>query len=83
MLEVATMPVKTQNSATTPTIPYLDNLPDIAFLRLPEVLKVYPVSKPTWYRGIASGKYPKPVVISANCVAWRVGDIKKLLEQTK
>lgn len=60
--------------------PVIDQLPDDAFLRLPQVLAVWPISKASWYRGIAEGKYPKSVQISDNTVAWRVGDIRALLE---
>lgn len=60
--------------------PVIDQLPDDAFLRLPQVLAVWPISKASWYRGVANGKYPKSVQISDNTVAWRVGDIRALLE---
>lgn len=60
--------------------PVLDQLPDTAFLRLPQVLAVWPVSKSSWYRGVANGKYPAPVRICDNTAAWRVGDIRALLQ---
>lgn len=70
--------------SSKPTIkpPEFDQLPDTAFLRLPQVLVVWPVSKSSWYRGVANGKYPKPVHIGDNTSAWRVGDIRALLEQS-
>jgi len=49
-------------------------------LRLPEVLKRYPVSETVWYRGVAAGVYPKPVKLSGRCVAWREEDIDRLVE---
>lgn len=52
------------------------------FLRLPQVLELYPVGKTSWYNGIASGRYPKPVKLSERTSAWRVADIKKLIEET-
>lgn len=51
------------------------------FLRLPEVLKIFPVSKSTWWAGVKSGIYPKPVKLSANITAWRVKDIHELANQ--
>ena len=49
-------------------------------LRLPEVLKVFPVGRTPFYAGIAAGDYPQPVRISRRAVAWRASDIKRLIE---
>jgi len=54
-------------------------LPETGFVRLPQVLKVYPVSKSLWWQGIAEGRYPAPVKLSARCSAWRVEDIRALI----
>jgi prophage regulatory protein len=55
-------------------------LPETGFIRLPQVLSVFPISRSAFWAGVKSGKYPKPVKLSARCTAWRVEDIKKLLE---
>jgi prophage regulatory protein len=52
-----------------------------AFLRLPQILEVIPVSKSTWWEGVKSGRFPKAVKLSANCTAWRVEDIHALVRQ--
>lgn len=49
------------------------------FLRLPEVLKRYPVSKTTWWAGIKAGRYPAGVKLSPRVTAWRAQDIAKLM----
>ncbi|PCI01958.1 MAG: transcriptional regulator [Alphaproteobacteria bacterium] len=54
-------------------------LSQTGFLRLPEVLKLFPVSKSTWWTGVKSGTYPKPVKLSSNITAWRVDDIRTLI----
>ena len=51
-------------------------------LRLPEVLRYYPICRASWYHGVKEGKYPKPVQISARSVAWRLSDILALIERT-
>ena len=51
------------------------------FLRIKQVLKLIPVSKTEWWRGVRSGKYPRSVKISKNVTAWRVEDIQKLMEE--
>lgn len=50
------------------------------FLRLPEVLKLYPVSKSTWWTGVKSGRYPQSVKLGERCTAWRLEDIHALIE---
>lgn len=50
-----------------PTPPHL--------LRLPEVLKIIPVSKSNWWAGVKTGRYPKPVrtvVLNAAAVCYLV-----------
>ncbi|WP_431276853.1 helix-turn-helix transcriptional regulator [Variovorax ureilyticus] len=50
-------------------------------LRLPQVLAMYPIGKSTWWEGVKSGRYPKPIRISTRCVAWRMTDIHALLQE--
>ena len=49
------------------------------FLRLPQVLKLFPVSKSVWWAGIKEGHYPAPVKLSARISAWRIEDIRQLI----
>ena len=56
-------------------------LPEIGFVRLREILMMIPVGKSCWWDGVKSGRYPKPVKVSARCVAWRAEDIRLLVKQ--
>jgi len=56
-------------------------LPETGFIRLPQVLSIYPVSKSTWWEGIRVGKYPQGVKLSGRVTAWRVQDIRRLIEE--
>lgn len=56
------------------------SLPETGFLRLPEVLKLYPVSRSTWWAGVRGGRFPQPVKIGERCTAWRAEDIRALIE---
>ena len=58
-------------------------LDDYGFLRLPEVLRLYPISRSAWYQGILEGRLPQGVKLTKRTVAWRVADIKKLLNDIK
>lgn len=39
------------------------------------------VSRATWYAGIKSGKYPKPIRHPEGNICWRVADIDALCHQ--
>lgn len=56
-------------------------LPLLGYLRLPEVLEVFPVSRASWYAGVKSGKYPKGVKLSARCTAWSAESLRELFER--
>jgi predicted DNA-binding transcriptional regulator AlpA len=55
-------------------------LPAEGLIKLRSVLAVYPVGESTWWAGIRAGKYPKPVHIGVKSRAWRVTDIRALIE---
>ena len=61
----------------------MNTLPETGFIRLPDVLKVYPVSKSTWWAGIKVGRYPKPVKLGPKITAWRVEDIRTLIDKAE
>ena len=61
----------------------MQTLPETGFVRLPAILKIYPVSKTTWWAGIKSGRYPAGVKLSPGCTVWRVEDIRKLIETSQ
>jgi len=55
-------------------------LPATGFVRLPTVLAVYPVSRSAWWAGISAGRYPRGVKLGPRTTAWRVEQIRELLE---
>lgn len=58
----------------------MQELPETGFLRLPQVLSVIPLGKTCWWEGVRSGRFPKPVKLSARCSAWRAEDIHALIK---
>lgn len=59
----------------------MQNTPNNALLRLPQVLALIPVSRSAWWAGCKSGRYPKPVKLGPRTTAWRAADIAALLEK--
>ena len=59
-------------------------LPATGFMRLASMLAPVgpiPVSKSTWWAGVKTGRYPKPVKLGPRITAWRVEDIRALIER--
>lgn len=64
-------------------------LPETGFLRLPQIIgnpnavppipPIIPVKKSCWWEGVKTGRFPKPVKLSARVTAWRVEDIRALI----
>lgn len=48
-------------------------------LRLPQVLKRFPVSRSRFYQGVKEGTFPAPVKVGARTALWRQSDIDKLI----
>ena len=57
------------------------NLPAVGYVRLPQILNIFPVSKSAWWEGCRSGVFPKPVKLGLRTTAWRVEDIRSLMER--
>ena len=67
------------------------NLPTVAFLRLthiigckksnPPIPALIPISRTAWLSGCDAGIYPKPVKLGERSVAWRVQDIKEIIQK--
>jgi prophage regulatory protein len=58
----------------------INSLPETGYVRLPDVLRIFPVSKSTWWAGIKEGRFPAGVKLSERTTAWRVEDIRILIE---
>lgn len=68
-------------------------LPEIGYLRLPQIIgnpkaqppipAVIPISKSAWWQGIRDGRFPAPIKLGPRTTAWRVEDIRALIEQAQ
>lgn len=50
-------------------------------VRIKQVAEMVGFSKPTIYRLINKGVFPKPFNISTNCVVWRVSSIESWIKE--
>ena len=55
-------------------------IPATGFLRLPQILAIFPIGKSTWWEGCRTGRFPKPVKLGARTTVWRAEDIAALVQ---
>ncbi len=51
------------------------------FLRIKQVLEIFPVSRSRWWQGVKSGEYPQGIRLSERCTAWLESDVNALIER--
>ena len=67
----------------------LNRLPETDLVRLSQILgdkkkgipAIIPVSKSSWWAGVKSGRYPKPIKLGERTTCWNVLDIRQLINQ--
>ena len=69
----------------------MHQLPETGYLRLPQIIgnpkaqppipAVIPISKSAWWAGVKSGRFPKPVKLGPRTTAWKVEDIRALIDR--
>ena len=69
----------------------MNALPETGYLRLNQIIgnpkgspptpTIFPVCSSSWWNGVKRGIYPAPVKLSANITAWRVEDIRELIDR--
>lgn len=59
----------------------LSTLPPEAIIRLPDVLRLYPISKSAWWAGVKDGTYPVPTRLGKRSVGWKLREILDLTQR--
>jgi prophage regulatory protein len=72
----------------------MHTLPETGYLRLPQIIgkkpkdkndpglpALIPVCASTWWAGVRSGRFPKPVKLGDRVTVWRVEDVRALIER--
>jgi prophage regulatory protein len=69
------------------------HLPETGYLRLSQIIgkpkadppipPILPLSASTWWAGVKSGRYPKPVKLGPRITVWRIEAIRELISRTQ
>ena len=46
----------------------------------PPIPAIIPIGRSTWWEGVKSGRFPKPIKLGPRTTVWRVEDIEVLME---
>lgn len=68
----------------------MQTLPETGYLRLKQIIgdstanppipPIIPVGKSTFWKGVKSGLFPKPLKLSPRVTVWKVEDIRAFIE---
>lgn len=71
----------------------MNKLPETGYLRIkhilgdkksnPPITPLIPICRTTWWEGVKSGRFPKPIKLTENVTVWKVEDIRKLINQSE
>ena len=71
----------------------MNQLPETGFLRLPQIVgnpkanppipPILPVSRSSFWAGVKSGKYPKPIKLGPRTTVWSVDSIRAFIASAK
>lgn len=65
------------------------HIPEIGFLRISQIIgnrkqnvpALVPVGRSTWWAGVKSGVFPRPVKLGRRITAWRVEDVREVIDR--
>jgi predicted DNA-binding transcriptional regulator AlpA len=57
------------------------SIPTSGFLRLPQILEIFPIGKSTWWEGCRTRRFPKPVKLCPRTTVWRAEDIRAFIDR--
>ncbi|MGZ8157942.1 MAG: helix-turn-helix transcriptional regulator [Methylobacter sp.] len=73
------------------TIATTQQLPEKGFVRLRQLLgdkkanpptpPIIPIGRTSWLNGVKSGKYPRAYKLGERTTAWKVEDIRRLIDE--
>jgi len=65
----------------------MNTLPEEGFLRLRQIIgdesnpAIIPISRSSFLSKVKEGRFPKPVKLGKRTTAWRISDIRALIER--
>jgi prophage regulatory protein len=69
----------------------MNAIPDAGYLRLAQIIgnpranpptpPIIPVCRSSWWAGVKSGKYPRPIKLGPRTTVWRADDIRALIDR--
>jgi hypothetical protein len=64
----------------------MKTIPEEGFVRINQIVGdkispgIIPISKSSWWAGVREGRFPKPIKLGKRTTAWKISDIRKLID---
>jgi predicted DNA-binding transcriptional regulator AlpA len=55
-------------------------IPATGYVRIKQILAIFPVCSSTWWDGCKNGRFPKPIKLGPRTTVWRAEDIRDFIE---
>lgn len=62
-------------------LPALGTIPATGYVRIKQILAIFPVCSSTWWDGCKDGRFPKPIRLGPRTTVWRAEDIRAFIEK--
>ena len=65
----------------------MKTIPEEGFVRINQIIgdkttpAIFPISRSSWLAGVRDGRFPKPVKLGKRTTAWRVADLRQLIQE--
>ncbi|MGA3209211.1 MAG: AlpA family phage regulatory protein [Syntrophales bacterium] len=57
-----------------------NDIPQEGLLRVKQILQIIPISRSGWWQGVRRGRFPQPIKLGPRTTAWKVEDIRLLID---
>ena len=55
-------------------------IPTTGYMRIRQILSIFPIASSTWWDGCRDGRFPKPIKLGPRTTVWRAEDIRAFME---
>ena len=56
-------------------------IPATGYVRIKQILAIFPVCSSTWWEGCKDGRFPKPIKLGPRTTVWKAEDIRAFIER--
>jgi predicted DNA-binding transcriptional regulator AlpA len=55
-------------------------IPSTGYLRIRQILSIFPICSSTWWDGCKEGRFPRPIKLGPRTTVWKAEDIRAFID---